>query len=215
MGTSGGATLETLIDMFAKHSVNRSTDKLISRHAYYYDEAFSHLKNEITSLLEIGINRGGSMRAWKDFFVNAEIYGIDCRYSPIRRLEAEGGERTHAVRINVEDKEKLARFAVDKQFDIIIDDGSHNNHHQIIAFETLWPTIKPGGYYVIEDTAVSWNENHIHSSYPILETYLTGLIRPITSAKNDILYMTIRPNMVVFRKHRVNEQTVELDLRNS
>lgn len=201
--------METLMELFTKYSVNRGTDKVVSRHAHYYAETFSYLKDELTSLLEIGVNKGGSIRAWKDFFVNAEIYGIDSRYSAIRRLGEEEEPRIHAVRINVEDKEKLAAWAAGKEFDIVVDDGSHNNHHQIIAFETLWPCIKPGGYYVIEDTYVSWNENHIHPDYPILEDYLTKLIKPITVIKNDILSMLIRPNMVVFRKHRVNEQTIE------
>jgi hypothetical protein len=210
MGTSGGVTLETLIDLFEKHL--RSTDKFSGRHAHYYDEAFSHLRYELTSLLEIGINRGGSIKVWNDFFVNAEIYGIDSRYTCIRRLEEEGEKRIHAVRMDIGDKEKLAEWAVGKEFDIVIDDASHNNNHQIIAFETLWPHIKSGGYYVIEDTFVSWNDKHINPDYPILGEYLADLIKPISIRNDDILSMTIRPNMVVFRKCRVNEPTAESKL---
>ncbi len=39
----------------------------------------------------------------------------------------------------------------DLQFDLIIDDGSHRGDHQQITLESLWPTLKPGGMYVIED----------------------------------------------------------------
>jgi hypothetical protein len=38
-----------------------------------------------------------------------------------------------------------------KNYDIIIDDGSHISEHQQISFKELWESVKPGGYYVIED----------------------------------------------------------------
>lgn len=38
-------------------------------------------------------------------------------------------------------------------FDIIIDDGSHMQQDQQISFATLFPVVKSGGYYVIEDVA--------------------------------------------------------------
>jgi hypothetical protein len=47
-------------------------------------------------------------------------------------------------------------------FDIIIDDASHINWHQIKTLETLIPALRPGGFYVIEDihsSCVSWKAN--------------------------------------------------------
>ncbi|MFK7058789.1 CmcI family methyltransferase [Flavobacterium oreochromis] len=45
------------------------------------------------------------------------------------------------------------------EFDLIIDDGSHINDHVIKTFEYLFPRLKKGGYYVIEDTQTSyWKE---------------------------------------------------------
>ena len=43
--------------------------------------------------------------------------------------------------------------------DVVIDDGSHYAQHQILTFEKLFPYIKDGGVYCIEDTHTSyWNE---------------------------------------------------------
>jgi hypothetical protein len=41
-------------------------------------------------------------------------------------------------------------------FDIIIDDGSHINSHQIETFKILFPKLKSGGYYFIEDVQTSY-----------------------------------------------------------
>ena len=39
---------------------------------------------------------------------------------------------------------------------MVIDDGSHVPEHQVISFEALWPSVKPGGIYVVEDVETSW-----------------------------------------------------------
>jgi hypothetical protein len=47
-------------------------------------------------------------------------------------------------------------------FDIIIDDGSHINRHQIKTLEILISALRPGGFYVIEDihsSCVNWRAN--------------------------------------------------------
>ena len=57
--------------------------------------------------------------------------------------------------------EQMNRFMaqVGGDFDIIIDDGSHIVAHQIISFKTLFPYLKSGGIYVIEDLFSSyWTE---------------------------------------------------------
>ena len=40
--------------------------------------------------------------------------------------------------------------------DIIVDDGSHLNEHVIETFEVLFPLLKDGGIYVVEDTQTSY-----------------------------------------------------------
>jgi hypothetical protein len=45
--------------------------------------------------------------------------------------------------------------------DIVLDDGSHVAEHQKASFETLFPLLKEGGLYVIEDTHTSyWTETY-------------------------------------------------------
>ena len=42
------------------------------------------------------------------------------------------------------------------QLDAIVDDASHINWHQIQAFELLFPCLKPGGIYIVEDIDSSY-----------------------------------------------------------
>mmetsp|Transcript_50841 Transcript_50841/g.164724 ORF Transcript_50841/g.164724 Transcript_50841/m.164724 type:complete len:157 (+) Transcript_50841:189-659(+) len=47
-------------------------------------------------------------------------------------------------------------------FDVIIDDGSHMNHHQIASAKQLLPHVAAGGVYVIEDilsACTAWRAN--------------------------------------------------------
>ena len=44
------------------------------------------------------------------------------------------------------------------EFDVIIDDGSHVPDHQILTFNKLFGSLKPGGLYIFEDIETSyWN----------------------------------------------------------
>ncbi len=58
------------------------------------------------------------------------------------------------------DAKFLQRMKADlghKQFDIIVDDGSHVPWHQLLTFEIMFETwLKPGGLYIIEDVETSY-----------------------------------------------------------
>lgn len=50
-------------------------------------------------------------------------------------------------------------------FDMIVDDGSHAVKHIWATLNALWPSVKPGGVYVIEDLVFHWSEPHKWSSF--------------------------------------------------
>ena len=63
-----------LKELFNKYKCDKS-----SKHSYdiCYEKDFQTIKNANINLLEIGIFRGESMKAWLDYFPNANVYGID------------------------------------------------------------------------------------------------------------------------------------------
>jgi hypothetical protein len=58
-------------------------------------------------------------------------------------------------------------------FDIIIDDGGHTVKQQRVSVETLWSSLKSGGYYIIED--LHTNIKALHSIHPHLTVYSTHI----------------------------------------
>lgn len=69
------------------------------------------------------------------------------------------------MRADCGSREELKRVADNGvQFDIIIDDGSHASYHQQLTLEMLFPTLKPGGLYAIED--LDWQPRTYEAKLP-------------------------------------------------
>jgi hypothetical protein len=141
--------MKTLNDIF----VECHTDKAADCHDYasMYEMFFEPIRfNNDVSLLEIGIFEGASLRAWRKYFENGKISGIDLRGNYEYLIE----EGVHATYImDQSNREQLTKFANEHldEFSIILDDGSHECDHQILTFEILFPVLKSGGYYICED----------------------------------------------------------------
>ncbi|MDZ4748612.1 MAG: class I SAM-dependent methyltransferase [Saprospiraceae bacterium] len=131
-------------------------------HHFYtpiYEKWFQHLRHKPISLLEIGVggytktHQGGdSLRMWKRYFYKGNITGID-----IYDKSALQENRIKIVKGDQTDRAFLTELTnADGPFDIIVDDGSHVQSHIITSFETLFPLMKPGSIYVIEDTQTSY-----------------------------------------------------------
>jgi len=53
---------------------------------------------------------------------------------------------------------------------VIIDDGGHQNCQIWTSFLKLWPTVKPGGLYFIEDMQVARRPKYKKASSPLCDT---------------------------------------------
>lgn len=92
---------------------------------------------------------GASLRAWRDFFPNGQVHGMDVQ--PDCMLK-EWRITTHLCNSTHEpDCREWIEANPGLEFDIVVDDGSHWDLHQLATLKNLWPLVKPGGYYVIED----------------------------------------------------------------
>ena len=142
-------TQVTLDDLALKHG----TDKASNGHNYcpQYEQYLGHLRNTQPTLLELGVYEGASLRMWRDYFPRGTIVGLDI--NPLVD-EIDGVDIHVGDQASYEDIE--TQLAIYQGFDVIIDDASHLSSLTIKSFELLYPHLKPGGLYVIED---------LHSSY--------------------------------------------------
>lgn len=109
------------------------------------------------SLLEIGVQNGGSLQVWRKYLpVGSCIVGIDIN-PDCARLEVDENTSVHIA--DGTDKAMLDGVLGDLTFDIIIDDGSHRSGHIISTYKALFSRIKGGGKFIIEDLHASyWSE---------------------------------------------------------
>lgn len=120
-------------------------------HSYvdsFYEKEFETFKEKNISILEIGIETGGSLKLWKEYFSNSKsVVGIDIDDSKIdpKYKEIDG------VTMHFNDAYDSEFVSSLEDFDIIIDDGPHTIESQVKFIELYLPKLKKGGLFIIED----------------------------------------------------------------
>lgn len=125
--------------------------KSIKTHNYslFYQKYFQILKNKNLRILELGSHEGKGLAAFYYFFPNAFLLGANINPFQMKFYS----KRIEEIYIDVSSKKILQNFSkyIDKKFDIIIDDASHNLRDILITLPVLFKRLNSGGYYVIED----------------------------------------------------------------
>lgn len=129
------------------------TDKIEHGYISFYEK---HLPKDPKRILEIGVKEGRSLAMWHKYFPDADIYGLDlfAEYShedvyknidhycnaewDLEKVQLITGNQCDWLLL-----EQLRKY----DFDIIIDDGSHNSRDQMMTFFGLFN----GKHYFIED----------------------------------------------------------------
>lgn len=137
-----------------------------------YEKMFLPIKNIVKNVLEIGTGclehesamikgcgnykNGNSIRMWRDYFSNANIYAIDI-YNDGMIYNEDRIQTFVADQSSEQDLESL-KDKIGNKIDIIIDDGSHMGEHQIFSFIHLEMSLSDIGIYVIEDVQPEYIE---------------------------------------------------------
>ena len=157
--------LNSVLDLMAiKHYSDKSSR--FHNYAVKYDKILAPFRNTFTSILEIGVAQGQSIKMWTDYFPKATIHGADIDKTSVICESYSSRVKFHIVDQRSEAQLKnLEQFS---PFDMIIDDGNHFWMEQILTFKTLFPYVRSGGIYIVEDTTTSyWGEYKNHPMSPI------------------------------------------------
>jgi len=150
----------TLNELAIRHNTDKGTTSgHASTHGYapFYDEYLNKWREDPIRLLEVGVcmehtHGGQSVRMWYEYFSKAEIFTFD-----IVDMKSLENDRVRFFQGDQGDRKSLEAMYMEfgsKQFDFILEDGSHEEHHQMISLGHLFKYVKSGGYYILEDMSI-------------------------------------------------------------
>jgi hypothetical protein len=111
-------------------------------------------------MMELGAgpewNLGASVRLWEEYFWRDDfrLHVVDLKPT----ADTLANDRVTVTVGDLGDPGVLSRLAT-SAYDVILDDASHLWGHQLLAFEILFPSVREGGVYIIEDIETSFGEH--------------------------------------------------------
>lgn len=163
---------ETFAQQIAE-ALNRSYSDKASFHSYHIIYAHIFKDMNIENFLEIGLFlndlQNTDLNAWTEIFPSAKMYGGDMKTEQL--FNTENIQTTYVDQNNAESLQALRNeFLV--EFDVILDDASHMYGSTICTFENLFPALKSGGVYLIEDCQADHPDiNGWQQTVPALSSY--------------------------------------------
>ena len=152
-GTDKGSNVKNQYDLNSDLIIGHGFDKFYEKHlSAFIDKKFD--------LLEIGTWKGASSAAFAIYFPKANIYGVDRNFKfsyKSKRIKFINCDLT------VEKEFKnLQKTIEDKNFKIIIDDGSHILTHIIKNLKFFFKKVESGCYFIIEDFNAPRDQIHLN-----------------------------------------------------
>tara|TARA_R110000824_G_scaffold175298_1_gene353674 strand:+ start:154 stop:846 length:693 start_codon:yes stop_codon:yes gene_type:complete len=132
------------------------TDKVEHGYTQIYEQLFSPNRNKNIKILELGVgDYGASVKTWREYFPNADVYMFDPFFikSQIVTEEELQNKNIKTIRGNQLSRDDLHAAAENGPFDIIIDDASHINDGIMLSLGVLFKSLVSGGLYIVEDLA--------------------------------------------------------------
>lgn len=144
-----------LHDLGIKHG----TDKWDHSHSFrgesylhVYEQYLAPFRDRAVTILELGVKTGASLRMWKEYFPLGDIHGVDLNPKCILHRD----DRISVHTMSQDDEAGLTAIAESTNgFDVVVDDCSHINTLTLASHRILWPHVRPGGFYMIEDLGMS------------------------------------------------------------
>jgi hypothetical protein len=168
--------MDTLDSIGIKHQTDKASQfsrTYAKPHDYlrHLERFFEPMREDCISLIECGVGGGESIKMWLEYFPAASVWGIDLVYdtNPFNSLSKSPTDRYRFSCGNQSNPRFWDGFfgAYGREFNIAIDDGSHVASDMKAMFTSVWPHLKSGGFYVVEDlnfdgNSKVWTQNFIH-----------------------------------------------------
>jgi predicted O-methyltransferase YrrM len=174
-----------------------------------YEDLFARLGG-VRTLLELGMYQGGSIALWREA-LGCRVIGIDLSAPPktaqlVDRYIRESCSEDEVFcywRTNQTDADSLRSIVARHgagTLDVVIDDASHLYAPTRRSFEILFPLLRPGGVYVIEDWTAGERPDFQSPEGPIARV-IHELIDQLGTGVWPIRSIDVRPGCVMISKY--------------
>jgi SAM-dependent methyltransferase len=136
------------------HNLSNKCDKF-EHYFELYERYFSKFVGKAPKILEVGVQFGGSAEMWRKYFgEGTQVVGVDIK------IQAANTDYLTVIKGDQGSDAFWDEFSkTHGDFDIIIDDGSHDNPQQITTLKRTYNLLRDGGIYWCEDTHTSYYHN--------------------------------------------------------
>lgn len=182
--------MKTIQEILESYETDKHNDIEHSYGDFYADLFEKYDRNAEISILELGVQRGGSLLAWKEYFPNAKVIGIDISDGRLEKYKSD------SVRFILGDLKLVIDQVKDMMFDIIIDDSDHYDGTMGWIAKNYFPMLKQGGTMVFEDIQIFDRYAATIRSMAPENTLLEA---------HDYRYIKSRPDDVIFTLRHGNK----------
>ena len=194
-------SLDVLFEVFGSDKANKFLkNKNKQGHGYsdHYTKELKNLKEKKINILEIGSYSGASAAAFAKFFLNSKVFCFDINISNFKysskNIEVFGLD----INNNKDLKKALNKIFNKhnfKNFDLIIDDGSHNLSDMLFSLNFFFKYLDKNGFFILEDYKLP---NYYNYNKNVDEILIDELIEKIQIKKkfkssiineNDQIYL--------------------------
>lgn len=185
--------------------MKRPSDKIFWHKFDEFYEDRLPIKN-VKNILEIGVFNGGSIEYWRKKYKEANIYGIDILE------EKESWPKDKCIKYYRLDQSDAIKYNecltnINKVFDVVIEDGSHDPLHQKISLMNTLPYLQEDSMYILEDIHTS------HPNHPLFKNRLQLINESkIFFKKSNVTYhMTLQCLLQIEHLKRCNKPESSLE----
>ena len=197
-----------LCSLMTKYGSDKATKHNYSK---LYHLLFDDLRDRVATVFELGIGSvnpkqpsnmgrsgspGGSLRVWRDYFINALILAADIDIKTLFHeppIHAFYCDQTSPRSVQALWTEIIDFYGGIVALDIMIEDGLHTFEANTCFFENSFYMVAPGGYYIEDLTSQTANklrekiETDYRQRFPQFEFHVFDL--PGTRAKDNRLFV--------------------------
>lgn len=139
---------------------------------YYriYDDAFANKYFKPTTMLEIGVYEGISTKIFAAAYPECKIVAID-----LVKRDIDFSAFPHVIYSQGDQADQAMLRLLCEKFpdgiDLVIEDASHIGYLSKVTFETVFPYVRKGGLYIIEDWDTGywddWPDGSHYQNFPM------------------------------------------------